>query len=105
MKKKLNLFILSVAFSAVMISCTGKIDSILNNEEKALDKYEAKTKAGKATLEDMKELQLELSNLTADLKNISVEKDITPEQQKRGEQLAERYSDIVLNQAFESTSE
>ena len=105
MKKKLNLFILSVAFSVVMISCTGKIDSMLNKEEKALDKYEAKAKAGKAKSEDLKELQSELSALTEDLKDISVEKDITPEQEKRGEQLAERYADIVLNQALESTNE
>jgi uncharacterized damage-inducible protein DinB len=79
---------------------TNKIDSALNRQEKALDKYEAKQKAGKATAEDLQQLASELNAAKLEFKNdVSAEADITPEQQQRAEKIENRYEDMVMHAA------
>lgn len=90
----------------VMSACTGnKIESALNKEEAAISKYEKKAANNKATAKDFQELQSKIEALTIEFKNNAAEKDITPEQMQRGQQLAERYEHIMMNNIFDGMDE
>jgi hypothetical protein len=96
-----KLFIPLFISAALLASCGNKIDKLLDQEEKALEQYEAKVKDGKATKQWIIDLQHAVS--LEDFKNEGIDpKDITIEQQLRARDLQQRLMTVILNSSFEN---
>ena len=105
MNNKLKSFACIIILTLVISACSNPVDSALNKEEAAISRYEKKAANKEATAKDLQELQTEISAIDLKFKDHVAEKDITPQQMQRGQDLAERYAHIMMNNAFDGLGE
>ena len=105
MNNKLKTFSCIAMLMLIMSACSNPVDSVLNKAEVAISRYEKKAENKKATAKDFEELQTEMKTLTLYLKDNVAGKNITPKQEQRAQQLAERYEKIMINTDFDEIDE